>query len=272
MYLRDLLASLGRRWYLLLVGVLVTGGVAALAYEAVPASYDAKASMVLLPPKSSVTDEGNPYLYLSGLGQALDILSRKLDSDAIREPLEDEYPGSEYLAVPDNTTSGPILSIEVSASSASAARTVMNEVIQAVPVSLESLQSELEVPQEARITSMVITADRKATPNHKMMIQAVLAVVAAGIAGTVLLTGFIDGRLVARRERLAGTPKPLRRSRKNNDVSSEDVRDSDATESVTAGGLTVGPGEELSGRSAEPVLTGRARDRDSPRSLSSLQR
>jgi hypothetical protein len=210
MYLRDLITSLGRRWYLVLVGLAATCGIAVLIFGAVPVSYDARASMVLLPPKNSVSEGGNPYLNLSGLGQALDILARRLDSDAVRTPIEDTIGGT-FVAVPDATTSGPILAIEGSGDSEKAALAMTKEVIAAVPVALTSLQTELNVPDFARITAMTITADTEATLNQRVRIQATLAAAGAGLAATILLTGFIDGRLMARRLLLASTPKPLGR-------------------------------------------------------------
>jgi hypothetical protein len=211
MYLRDLITSLGRRWYLVLAGLVATCGLAALAFGAVPVSYDARASMVLLPPKTSVSEGGNPYLYLSGLGQALDILARRLDSDAVRTPIEDTTGGT-FVALPDATTSGPILAIEGSGDTEKEALAIVDDVVGAVPVALTSLQTELNVPEFSRISAMTITADTEATLNQKARIQATLALAGAGLAATILLTGFVDGRLMLRRLRLSSTPKPLGRA------------------------------------------------------------
>ncbi|MCP2031554.1 hypothetical protein L1277_001645 [Okibacterium sp. HSC-33S16] len=212
MYLRDLISSLGRRWYLVLVGLIATGGLAMLAYNTVPVSYDARASMVLLPPATSVTEGGNPYLYLSGLGQALDILARRIDSDVVRAPIEGSDTSKSYTVAPDATTSGPILAIESSAGTEDAALDMIDEVVDAVPLALSSLQTELDVPEYSRITAMTITMDTEATLNEKTRLQATLALIGVGFAATILLTGFIDGRLMARRARLAATPEPSNRA------------------------------------------------------------
>lgn len=236
MYLRDLITSLGRRWYLVLVGISATVGIALLAYNTVPVSYDARASMVLLPPATSVDEGGNPYLYLSGLGQALDILSRRLDSDVVRSTIEDGSVYATYVAAPDVTTSGPILAIEGSGESEEAALTVLDDVVDAVDPALSSLQTELNIPDYSRITAMTITVDTEATLNQKTRLQATLALGGVALAATVLLTGFVDGRLVARQARLTEPPEPVRRParrrRENPSVAAEDeTRDSSTPES-----------------------------------------
>jgi hypothetical protein len=201
MYLHDLIRSLLRRWYLVLFGLLLTAGLAWAAFQTIPVTYESRASMVLLPPKISTEPDGNPYLYLGGLGQALDVLTRSLDADAERERLEDAHPEATYEAIADTTTSGPIMLITSTASTPAGARNLTAAVLEAVPTVLSDLQTDLGVPVDSRITVMTLSVDTAATVDAKLRTQALGALIAAGVTLTILLTGLLDGLLRSRRSR-----------------------------------------------------------------------
>jgi hypothetical protein len=202
MYLRDLSESLVRRWYLVLAGLVVVAGLGLLTYTQVPATYTARANVVLLPPESTVSPGGNPYLYLGGLNQALDVLTRKLDASSTRDPILAANPSGSFVVSPDTTTTGPILAVEASAPSPAGALSVLSAVLHAVPDALVALQEELGVAPSSQITSLTLTADESATTNGRSQLRVVIAVVAVGLVGTALLIGLIDGLLLTRdRER-----------------------------------------------------------------------
>lgn len=201
MYLRDLKASLVRRWYLVLVGLLITGALGFATLRLVPPSYEANASDVLLPPRSSVAEDGNPFLYLGGLSQALDVLTRSLQSDASQRAVIDAHPSVTYTAAPDRTTTGPILLITTEASTSEAAMAGLQSVLGLVEPTLTKLQDDLSVPAESRITVMQLAIDEQPTAVRKDQTRALLAVVAIGLVGTILLIGLIDGLLLTRRSK-----------------------------------------------------------------------
>ena len=206
MYLRDLKASLLRRWYLVLGGLLLTAGICTAAYQLVPATYQAQASVVMLPPNSSVSKGGNPYLYLGGLGQALDVLTRALQADSAQRPITDAHPDSTYTALPDTTTTGPILLVTVDGPTPGETLATLHAVLASVPPALVSLQDGLGVAANSRITSMNLAADEQPTKIQKDQTRALLAAAAVGLVATVLLTGVIDGLLTSRK---AGERKEL---------------------------------------------------------------
>ncbi|MHC5797836.1 hypothetical protein ACVXZ4_16945 [Lacisediminihabitans sp. FW035] len=207
MYLRDLAASLLRRWPVVLVGLLVTAGMCVGLAYVVPASYVARTSMVLLPPSTVVGAGGNPYLYLGGLGQALDVLTRKLNADEISLPIKKSYPDTEFTVSGDSSTTGPIIIVEASAPTAATARAVMNAVVDAAEPAMDSLQSGLDVPDKARITVSAFAVDQAPTPDLKTRIQVVGAVGALGLILTLLTAAFVDGRILARRQNGGTGPK-----------------------------------------------------------------
>ena len=203
MYLRDLARSLLSRWYFVLLGFLLTAGLAWAAFQTIPVTYDSRASMLLLPPKISTEPDGNPYLYLGGLGHALDVLTRSLDADAERDRLQDAYPEATYEAIADTTTSGPIMLITSTASTSADARDLTAAVLEAVPTALSDLQTELGVAADSRITVMTLSVDTTPTVDSGLRTRTLGALAAAGVALTILLTGLIDGLLRSRRSQSA---------------------------------------------------------------------
>lgn len=215
MYLRDLRRALLRRWYFVIVGLLMVAALGVVTYRVVPATYSASANVVLLPPDTSVAPGANPYLYLGGLTQALDVLTRSINADATSGPILDRHPGAEFEATTD-AGSGPILVVTATAPTAEATLAVLNEVLDAVPVSLVDLQQQLGVGRLSQITSLNLTVDQRATASGRGQIRAVVAVVAIGGAGLVLLIGLLDGLLLARKreqEQARIDAHPQRRSR-----------------------------------------------------------
>lgn len=201
MYLRDLVRSVVTRWYFVLAGLLATAGLSAAAYFAVPVSYDTQASMLLLPPKSSVGARGNPYLYLGGLGQAVEVLSARMNADRVAKPLVDDHPSVDFTMGPDITTTGPILLIKVTAPSEAEAMAVMSALVDLVPPTLEEMQDGLSIPTRSRIDVMTLVTSSGATPDTQTRDRAVIVVGAVGTAGTLLLTGLADSLLKSRRPR-----------------------------------------------------------------------
>lgn len=210
MYLRDLIAALLRRWRFVVAGVVITAIICVGLGFLVPASYVAKTSLVLLPPVSVVGAGGNPFLFLGGLGQALDVLTENLGSDGIRERIEDEHPGAKFAVSADTSTTGPILIIVGTAASADEASAVTQEIAAQAPVSLASLQSKLSVPERSRITMAEVAVDDEPEADQKNRIQSIVAVGIIGLFATLLLAGYRDSRLASRRSQSASATTPDR--------------------------------------------------------------
>ncbi len=203
MNLRDLLNSLARRWYVVLLGLLITGGIATALFTVVPVSYISQASVVLLPPKSATDPQANPFLRLGGLSQAVDILTRTINSDAYSEPLIAENRGATFTTAADTTTSGPIILIESRAPSPARATAMTDTVLAAVPDVLDQIQAKLSVSAGFKIDVTTIAVDQKPKLDAKIRLQIVLGVAALGVVLSVLLTGLVDGLALSRRRRIA---------------------------------------------------------------------
>jgi uncharacterized protein involved in exopolysaccharide biosynthesis len=86
---RDLLLALWRRWYLVLAVVLAAAGATVATVVLVGPTYEAKGATLLIPPGATVqqrlnvgASSGNPYLALSGLTQARDVVIRSVSAQA----------------------------------------------------------------------------------------------------------------------------------------------------------------------------------------------
>jgi hypothetical protein len=193
--------ALIRRWYAAVLGLLAVGAVCAAAYGAVPVNYKANGSLVLLPSAQSVGTGGNPYLFLDGLGQAMDVLTRRMAAPDVQSKFTAEYPKMSYTAVPDVTSGSSILVVTVQARSSDAAMQALSAILADVPTELASMQDALKVPGAARISTMPVAEPSAPVPDTKPRIQVVGGVGAAGLFVVVMLTALLDGILLRRARR-----------------------------------------------------------------------
>lgn len=227
MWLRDMVFSLWRLWYVVLAGLMVTAYVCYFLNQSVPSNYKAQGSLVMMPPSSTVGPDGNPFLFLGGMSQALDILAAKVSSEEIAKPIVDPFQGTSYVAEPDRSTSGSVLLISVSSGNQSDIMDVLNSAVAAVPGVLKEMQDAQNIPEESRLGLMTLVVDKKPTEETKTRTASVLGAAGFGAALTVLLTGFIDGRILARRPRteteVQAEPgsEPRRSSRRRKEKSSQ---------------------------------------------------
>lgn len=198
MLLRDLGNGLLRRWYFVVIGLLLTAGAALLLSSVVPPVYKGTARVVLIPPESLVTPGGNPYLFLGGLDQALSVLNVRLGSGSVQEKILKGHAGTGYVAEKDIASSGPIILITSEGESPASSLQVLDDVLKVVPQNLEIMQDQLNVPSSSRITAMTIVRESEPQIDGKAQLRAVLAALALGVCVTVLATGLLD-RLISSR-------------------------------------------------------------------------
>ncbi len=197
-YVRDLVVGLFRRWYLVLAGLLLTAAMGAGVFALVPVTYQAKASVLLLPPRTSLGKNGNPYLYLGGLNQALGILSTRMNAPDYRSQLESSFPDATLEVAQDTTTTGPILTLSSSAHSPQKSMQLMEVGLSTTGPALQSLQDQLDIPAGSRIGLMTLTTDSRPVRDTKNQLRAIVAISAVGLGGTLLTTALIDGWLLGR--------------------------------------------------------------------------
>jgi hypothetical protein len=198
------LVALWRRWYLLPLALVATLGLGFLASTAVPAQYKVSGSILLLPAKSAGEIGSNPYLALGGLGPAASVLGRTMSDGDTARALKDRGATGVFTVEPDLTTTGPVLLVEVVASTPAAALSTLGLIVEQAPVTLRDLQRSIDVPERSLIGSTVINQDRKATVVRKSQLRAILVAGVAGAAGSIFFISLLDGFLVRRRRRISG--------------------------------------------------------------------
>lgn len=229
MYFSDLMRGLLRRWYVLLIGFALAAGGAYLVFDAVPVRYEANATMMLLPPDENVAlQEGsNPYLVLGGMGQALAILTTRLNSQVIQEELASET--LEYGVSGDTTSGAAFLLITTQADSEQNALALLDDVQLAADAQLTAMQAELEVTEVASIRMMSVTSDIKATALSSTRMQLTLAVAGVGVVLTFIVAAAIEGLSASRaRRRVAKEAKPSRERGPLEPLRASDIIEDDA--------------------------------------------
>lgn len=253
MTLKNFLRALGRRWYVLLVGLLITGVACAFVASEVQPTYQRTATLLLMPASSSVPEGGNAYLYLGGLGQASEALVTTMAAQTARESILDGHPAADVTVERNVTSSGPLLSVTATGSSDSEVTEVLDRALAAVQSNLTDLQTRADVPSDARISSLSLTTDTASTLLQRNRVEAVAGTAIAGVALTLLLTGFVDGLLLssARRRRSATGSGPERVANPDLDLDFDPDPDSDAD---VSGGLL--PARHATGRKPVSVSAG----------------
>jgi hypothetical protein len=199
MRVRETVSSLLRRWYILMVGLLLTAAMCWVVQGRVPVTYEAKGSQVLMPPSATV-GEGNPYLYLGGLSQALDVLIRHVNAAEVTQPVLRAFPGTAFSVEADGSTSGSILVISASGSTPEGTLGVLQAALDKIPAALKDMQDELAIADRVRINVRTVVVDGQATKNNQSQMRLVLLAAGGGTVGTVLLTAMMDNFLSGRKK------------------------------------------------------------------------
>ncbi|MGX1793226.1 hypothetical protein ACWIDW_09850 [Microbacterium sp. NPDC055312] len=204
----DMMGALRRRWYVLVAGLLVAVAAAWGAWTVVKVDYTRTATQLMLPGPGTIPEDANPFLYVGGLSQAADVLTRKMGSPDVLADVTDAYPDAGITIMRDPLSSGPVLLITaVSESDADAGRAV-DELVMLTDTTLRDIQSAEGIPDEERITLVTLTRDGEGEVGSKNRM------VAAGGAGvgvsvlTLLLVALIDG-LARSRSRRRGRKRPV---------------------------------------------------------------
>ena len=217
MLLSQLVRSCLRRWYLVVFGLLATAALTWFAYTSTSATYQIQATAVLLPGSTTVPEAGNGFLYLGGLTPALEVLLRSVNSDGtaqevLGDAFDDDDAAASYEVTRDIDASGPIMRVVATGASQDEARSVLESVLEVIPVRLAELQSDVDVPEGSQMTVLQLSVDNRVEPLTTNRTRIVLGVAASGVVLTVIATGLIDGLILSvRRRREQTAPTQVRR-------------------------------------------------------------
>ncbi|MBC7402299.1 MAG: hypothetical protein H7279_03865 [Microbacteriaceae bacterium] len=204
MFAATVLTAAVRRWYVFLVGLLATAALVGFAYVSVPPLYEIHGTAVLLPGSSTVPIGGNGFLYLGGLNPALEVLLRSINSDETSRQLLGSAPTeAKYRVDHDPQASGPIMLVTATSTSAASARAILDSVLEKLPKTLSTLQTDVSVPDPSQMSVLRLAVDHDATALTSDRTRTVLGAGVVGLVGSFMLAGLLDGLLLsARRRRL----------------------------------------------------------------------
>ncbi|WCD92912.1 hypothetical protein [Microbacterium sp. nov. GSS16] len=201
MNIADMMGALRRRWYVLVVGVLVAAAAAYGVWTVVKVDFTRTATQLMLPGPATIPEDANPFLYVGGLSQAADVLTRKMGAPDVLADVNDAHPDVEITVTRDPLSSGPVLLITAVSQSDAAAGQAVEELVRLTDTTLRDIQSTERIPDAERITLVTLTQDSEGVVGTKNRM------VAAGGAGlgvgvlTLLLVALIDGLARSRSRR-----------------------------------------------------------------------
>lgn len=200
MNLVDTLRGFARRWYIVVPGVVVAAALAFGAWHVVKPQYVRTATQVLLPGTGSLpATSPNPYLFISGLTDAADVVVRAVGSSNGIDDITARYPGVTVQVTRDPTTSGPVILTTVTAGDDKDAAEVLELLVQRTSTTLEQLQTEEKIAPRYHITVIRLSVDDKSELKQRKRLLATGGSAGGVLFLTLLLASVIDG-LRRRRE------------------------------------------------------------------------
>ena len=208
MYFVDVIKVLLRRWYVVLVGMLLVAGALVYAIKEVPTQYQATGQvLILLPPKATGPNTPtNPYMNLApGLVTTATLIAEQLNNTTNHAAVKDAGFTSEYAlgVVPDT---GPLLVITAKDTNAREADQTMEEVVTRVGAQLDRMQANLEIPENQYMHTRRndTNAGAQALPGSKIRAAGVLG--GGGIVLTVVCAFLLDGFMRRRKAKQPDEP------------------------------------------------------------------
>jgi hypothetical protein len=205
----NFLASIRRRWYIGVAGLLITAVACLFVYQTVKPTYERSASELLLPGSSSIPKDSNPYLFLGDVSQATDILVRALTADDVQSPALNGREGASVAVSRDVSTSGPIVVITVTAKTDADTKAVLHKMLDQLETTLATLQTDAGAKGQALITSTQLTFDENSTLVQKTRYTYTGGVAAGGLVVTLLTIALVDGLILGRTRRRRAEAKAV---------------------------------------------------------------
>lgn len=216
MGLSQILLVLGRRWYIVALGLLLTLGLAYGALVITPPVYEARGTILLMPSKDQLSTGGrNPFLQLGALDGPAGIVIARLSGDEAHNLVEAQAPDAEFGVEPDPNMRGPGIQATVSDTTPAKTLQTLDLVLTMVTDTLAQVQAEQGVPKSAIVGSMRLVVDTEAERVTTATVRSVVAALAVGLLVTAALAFAVDA-LVQRRRRSSsrqrtGATKPAGR-------------------------------------------------------------
>lgn len=195
MDLWETLRTLRRRWPILaVVGLITSLGIAGVL-RAVPPTYEARSTLLLLVPATvpvrpdgTVQPATNPYL---GFGGALivtaNVMSQAMNQDRVAAALKQRGAEASFTILTDPTGQSPTLTVVANDPDRRQALLTVQKVLAAIRDDLARRQEAAGAPAASRIVADDVTTPESPKALHGNQIRALLGVGGVGAALAMLL-------------------------------------------------------------------------------------
>lgn len=177
----------------MLAAVLLSVFAGAGTFVVMHPDQQSQASVLLVP---SVTQPGvvgptNPLLSLGGsVAVVASVVQLAVSDDDTARTLASAGYTAKYTVLPDLTeNAGPVLLITATGTSADTAQSTRDAIVTTIATRLKALQDDRKVPDDLRVSSVVLTSTSQVTTIRKVQIQ--LAVLVGGSLLAALLLGIL---------------------------------------------------------------------------------
>jgi hypothetical protein len=240
---REVFAGLGRRWYILIIGLALTAGGGWYVYQHTPSDYTARSLVLLLPPVNTVDNtSSNPFLQLGGLELTARVLVATYSGTAFQDEIAARAPDAEVLVSMDESTQGGVIAVDVKDRGEQQTMDLLDDVTGTVSQRLDGLQTEVGVEKKDVVGSMLLAKDTEAKPDYQSLIRILVIVVGGGLVVTGVLALVLDV-LLRRRRSGHSAPRSPRRRRRHAQSATETATASDEPDASEPERLV--PDEEL---------------------------
>lgn len=203
MLMAELWRSLLRRWHWVVVGGLLSAGLAVGVFVQIGPQYSLVTESLLLPPTSAVPQGANPYLGLSTLSATVDVVSAGVLGPKTYDTMRASGISATMVVGSDPASPAPLIISTVTAKTSADAVRASKFILAAIPSTLADLQSRSNVPVSQRITSTVIVENYQPTVVRKSQLRDTIAAFIFSGVLTLLIVGAFDA-LVTRSGRRRG--------------------------------------------------------------------
>ncbi|MFZ4516484.1 MAG: hypothetical protein ACOYN3_09270 [Acidimicrobiia bacterium] len=213
----DSLAVLSRRWWIVVLGIVVTVAVALIVFGAISPTYRADGTVVFYAPgklqladPNAAPQRANPFLGFDGsVTVTSEITARAATAPNVMQTVTGVSPGSSFTAEPDISARGPILQLSASAPTRVAAVDTLGRGIATMNQTLNDQQQAVGASQDTWVRMAVLRSDKAATPVSGSRWRAALGIVLVGIGCTLMAAFGVDALARARARRREPRPSPV---------------------------------------------------------------
>ncbi|MGW1719769.1 chain length determinant protein [Streptomyces sp. NPDC002156] len=196
MDLAEIFRVMRRRWYVLLPGLLLTGGLIAAVVLLVPVTYQSQSTVVLLnSEKATRAYDGNPFLSTqTSLTGMADSLARNLNSDvSVRELKSRGATGTFEAKLADNAQ-GPLMWLTVTGTDKSAVLASDRILTTYAKDRLEQFQEQQSVAPQAMIRVTTIVAPQPPVAQTKTRLQYMIMAGGLGLVLSLVAVFYVEAR------------------------------------------------------------------------------